>query len=281
MSMRIALTGTRGWIGRGLCSELQKLGCTLEILHGDVRHPATFNTRFDTLIHLASAKREDFISEPGRAFEVNVQGTENALQACERNGAKMVFISTSGVYARDASGALSEETACIAPPLPYGDSKWQGEELCRATHARSGIPVRILRIFNVYGPGQNEQFLIGYLVRHALTNRPIQLQTPHARRDFIHVADVRHAVALAATHQGSGVETFNVGSGRSHSVLEVVEELKKALKHPVTLHMPANPVESPDQAIANISRIQRALGWTPHITLPQGIQSCIVGDNAC
>ncbi|GAB0056940.1 GDP-6-deoxy-D-mannose reductase [Candidatus Magnetaquicoccaceae bacterium FCR-1] len=275
MKIRVALTGARGWIGAGLAPMLEAHGADPLVLDGDMRTPESFDAAFDVLIHLASASREAFLADPEASVAMHRAGIGNALHAAARNRARLVFISTSGVYARDATGVLDEESGRIDPPHPYGQCKWQEELSCRAWSDTHGVPVRILRLFNVYGPGQSERFLIGYLVRQAMNGATIRLLTPQARRDFVHLADVRRAILLAALTPLAGVEICNVGSGVARSVLDVVAALQKRLATPLQIVQPESIVPATDQAIAAIDRIRQALGWSPAITLEQGIAGCL------
>ncbi len=273
--MRIAMTGAAGWIGQRLFKRLAQSGETPLALTGNILESTTFDTGFDCLIHLAGAMQPQFKADFSMALQTNLLGIQRALDACVRNGAGLVFISTSGVYARNARGSLEEKDHLVHPPEPYGQSKWMGEQLCRLYHTRFQVPVRILRLFNVYGPGQTRALLIGYLTEEARANRPIRLKSPHSQRDFIHIDDVVTAIQAAAG-RFDGLETLNVGSGRAASVLSVVKLIEEKLARPLDVRMPADHnAGNNDQVTANIDKIDRLLNWKPKIDLAAGIESCL------
>lgn len=268
----LAITGAKGLLGQAL---LPLLGPSVQVLTGDVRLAGSFAARFDGLIHLAGALPHRFQEDFATALAVNVEGTRRALEACRANGAGMVLASTSGVYAPTAHGIHTEEAA-LDPSTPYGMSKLLAEALCRLYQKRYGLPVRILRIFNLYGPGQTADLLPGYLVRQAMAGLPIRLRTPEAGRDFIHVVDVARAFHLAALDGRSGMRVYNVGSGLSHRVGDWVPILAQQTGRRLEVITPPEGEEHVGRVIADITRIRTELGWNPTIDLEAGIASMVI-----
>lgn len=276
--MRVALTGSRGWIGRSLLSKLEFDGVDVIPLQGSVLDPSTFDVDFDFLIHLAALLPHHFERDFSGGFQVNVRGTQLALDACVKKGAALVLASTSGVYDRHVQGALEEEGVFIQPPHPYGQSKWLAEQLCYFYHARFQVPVAVLRLFNVYGPYQSDTLLVGYLVQQALLKQTITLHTPHSKRDFVHLYDV--VDAFSATIQTfSGLKVCNIGQGEAHSVLDVVKTLERIVGYSLDIRQPTPERGLGDSVFAKIDQAQTWLAWKPKVGLLDGLQSCLFPKN--
>lgn len=274
--MRIALTGARGWLGQRLVSHLGHYHDVIP-LTGDVRQQDTFivESGFDVLVHLASPMPWDFKERFSESVEISLMGMHQALKACTHNGASLVFASTSGVYTREHHGAVAEQDSLVRPPELYGQGKWLAEQICRMHHHSCQLPVRILRLFNPYGPDQSERLLIGYLLQQIRQGGVIELHHPHGHRDFIHIHDVVRAFAAAATRPFTGLQTINIGSSQVCSVLDVVRTAEWLLAHPLDIRLPGQG-EMPNESIhADISTAQQLLDWRPEISLPAGLAHCL------
>ncbi|MBF0419419.1 MAG: NAD(P)-dependent oxidoreductase [Magnetococcales bacterium] len=274
--MRIALTGAKGWVGQRLFAYLERQHEVVALV-GDVRRADTFVVApgFDVLLHLASPLPWDFKERFSESVEVSLTGMYLALEACVRYGASLVFASTSGVYTRGLLGAVGEHDDLIRPPELYGQSKWLAEQICRLYHQSRSIPVRILRLFNLYGPGQTERLLIGYLLRQVCQKGVIELHHPHDRRDFIHVHDVVRAFAASATRPFSGLQTINIGSSQAWSVLDVVRIAERMVAYPLDVRLPEQGAMSHESVYADITAARHLLDWNPEITLAAGLADCL------
>lgn len=267
--MVVAVTGARGVLGRQL---LPLLGERALILEGDVRLAGTFAHRFQWLVHLAGALPHHFRQDAATALAVNVEGTRRALEACRSNGAGLVLASSSAVYPVDRQGALAE-TVPAAPVMPYGVSKVMAEELAEFYHQNFAVPVKILRFFNVYGPGQGEELLPGYLIRKALRGEAITLHSPCSGRDFIHARDGARALLAALVPGESPHRVFNVGSGVAHAVRDWVTLLEEVVGRKLEVDMAEHPAT--DCVVADLTRTRQWLSWQPTLTLAQGIAATV------
>ncbi|OSM00079.1 putative NAD-dependent epimerase/dehydratase [Magnetofaba australis IT-1] len=206
---------------------------------------------------------------------INVQGVQQALTACARQDATLIFISTSGVYAPLDVHALREDDP-IEPPRAYGESKYIGERLCRAWWTEQSVPVKILRLFNVYGAYQSADLLPGYVLQQAVSGEPIALKTPQAQRDFLHADDAARAILSACAQSWEGFDLFNVGEGVSRSVAEFVETLERVMGRALPQErQPADDANEQDEVSqfrADITRIHNALGWSPSLDLEAGLR---------
>jgi nucleoside-diphosphate-sugar epimerase len=269
------LIGSTGFIGRLLLARLQAEGWTVIPWRADVRRVAECREEVEVVFHLAAlTKHQDFSQRPHECYDVNIGGTLAVLNYCQRVGARCVFTSTSGVYDAVGVTGLLTETAHLEPTLPYGISKWVAENLCRQqAHL---VPSVILRLFNVYGPGQHPDFFVPYVLDCLQEGRPLALRMPQARRDFVYVADVVEALVQAAHLAGTGSEVFNIGSGQATRVLDFVRLAEQIWgRAAVGLEtVGANAGEVP-AAIADIERARDRLGWMPRYDVQAGLAAML------
>ncbi|MEO5374497.1 MAG: SDR family oxidoreductase [Alphaproteobacteria bacterium] len=237
-------------------------------LEGDVREGSTFDADFHVLVHLAGALPRHFRTAPDDAHRVNLNGARQAAEACRRRGARLVYVSTSGVYDRAARGALCE-TASVGPISAYAESKLAAEHLCQQACAETVV----VRLFNPYGPGQGEDMLIGQVLALAQAGREVVVRTPASRRDFIHVGDVAGALLAVVMASTAPPPVLNVGSGVPARVADVVTFILGLLPHPVPVRWGAD--EAGDDAYADISLVLSALDWRPMVDLWQGVAALV------
>jgi nucleoside-diphosphate-sugar epimerase len=230
---------------------------------------------FDHVVHAAGLvgvaeswlRSADFMT-------VNVVGTVNALEYCRTNGCSMTMLSAY-VYAASASGPISEQ-APAQPSNPYALSKHLGEIACEFFARTYGMSITVLRLFNVYGPGQSGRFLIPTVLEQLLdpTVTEIAVDDLRPRRDYVYVSDVTSAVASTVGRSGFGI--FNVGTGLSYSVAEVIEIAMRVsgIRKPYRERGVGRRSELPD-AVADISALSRAAGWAPSVPLDAGLAATI------
>lgn len=225
----------------------------------------------DYVFHLAAESRiQPAIENPIYAVEANVTGTCNILQASRVHKIKRVmYSSTSAAYGLINEPPLKEDmiTDCLNP---YSVSKCAGEELCKMYSDLFGLDTVIFRYFNVYGERQptKGQYapVIGLFFRQKESGHPMSvvgdgLQT----RDYTYVGDVVSA-NIAATYIDAGLgEIYNVGTGISYSVLDIVEMIKG--EH---IHIPARPGEA-RYTNADTSKICNKLKWNPSVKVDDWI----------
>ncbi len=275
---RALVTGADGFIGRHLCATLRSSGNWSEVLvfQGDIREIADFATEVDIVFHLAARSRPgDFQEQAPDSFDVNVSGTLAVLLYCKRIGARCVFVSTSGVYAVPLPGERVSEDSPIDPAPGYALSKWIGERICLRCARELDLSIVILRLFNVYGPGQHPDFVVPYICDSLLRGEPITLRMPNAKRDFIYVSDVVTVMLQAASYPGRGAIFWNVGTGIATSIMDflrVAERELGVIGQIRTENPEAGNRREKSEIIANPERIGRELGWTPRVDLTGGLR---------
>lgn len=256
---KVLVTGGCGFIGSHLAQTLVNLGAEVTIIDdlstGSLENIRTFKDKItliqETIVNSdachRAVKNNDiifhcaaFISVPGSVKDpvtchnVNVNGTFNLLEAARHYGVqRFVFSSTSAVYGPCERTCL-ESDLNLEPISPYGATKLMGELYCKQFALLFGIPSVMLRYFNVYGPRQNphSQYaaVIAKFQYQMKRNEPITIFGDGMQtRDFVHVDQVVEAnllVAMAPKELING-HCYNVGTGTSISLLELVEEMKK------------------------------------------------------
>ncbi len=209
------------------------------------------------------------IERPTDYMDTNVQGTVHVLE-CARaaNVRKFVYAASSSCYGLAA--VPTGEDHPIGPEHPYGLSKYQGEMAVLHWHRVYRLPANSIRIFNAYGPRVRTTgaygAVFGVFFKQKLAGKPFTvIGDGTQRRDFLFVTDVAAAFLRAAESDFIG-EIWNLGAGNPQSVNRLVE----LLEGPV-VYIPKRPGE-PDCTFADISKIQRDLGWQPVVPFDQGVR---------
>ena len=274
---RVLVTGATGFIGRHLVPRLRTEG--FDVVEaggasGDTADEATWR-RFpasDVVVHLAG---KSFVPEswevPRLFVRTNLLGTIEALEYCRAHGARLVYLS-SYMYGDVARQPVPESTT-LAAKNPYALSKKLAEEACEFYAERFVVPVTILRPFNIYGPGQSDTFLIPSILNQMKAGREIHVKDLEPRRDYVYVVDVVEAIANASRRTG-GFGVFNVGSGTSHSVSELIRTIQDVWGSDLPVR--SDGVRRKDEimdTVADIARAREHLEWNPRFTLRQGLEA--------
>ncbi len=213
------------------------------------------------------------IERPLEYMRANVDGTLAVLEASRHAGVrKFVYAASSSCYGL-ADELPTTERAPIRPEYPYALSKYLGESTALHWAQVYRLPVISIRMFNVYGPRVRTTgaygAVFGVFLAQKLHRKPYTVVGDGTqRRDFVYVTDVARAYLMAA-ESGQVGEVFNLGSGNPQTVNRLVE-----LMGGEVVHVPKRPGE-PDCTWADIGKIQRALGWKPEISFPQGVDAML------
>lgn len=271
---RILVTGADGFAGKHLCSRLRTMcevvewGDEVDVTSGTL--PEVHPTH---VVHLAAATSVvESWEAPPRYYSVNAIGTANVLEVCRRTAASITYVST-WVYGNAEKPPVSE-SAPPAPVSPYHHSKWLGELICVYFAQRFGVPVTILRAANLYGPGQREGFLIPTLIRQALEKPAIEIKDPAPRRDYLFIDDLIEMILLSIPV--NGVNVYNVGSGKSYSVMDVARVVMQevgAVK-PLITRAFSRRDEILDSRM-DVTRAFNEVGWRPTVSLEEGIRRTV------
>lgn len=277
----ILVTGASGFIGRHLSQALELAGHHVTRLNGiditDARAMDTFaDAKIDHVFHLASRTFvPDAWNQPAEFQRVNVTGTVNVLELCRKIGAAITFVSA---YLYGIPDKLPiHESDRILPNNPYALSKHMAETVCRFYSDYYALPVKIVRPFNIFGPGQKSHFLIPEVLTQVMQGDRIHVKDLSPRRDYLYVMDLVEALLLTMEKR-DGPMVYNIGYGSSLSVSEIVDSIQSiaGTALPVISENVPRPNEIPD-VFADISAANEHLGWHPRFEFQDGIKIMLNG----
>lgn len=251
---KILVTGGAGFIGSHLIEELatyraqlvvldnlssgfeSNIGNSVRLVKGDIRTPAQLKAaamNADVVFHFAEyiPNVEGHVirssgKNPTQDAQICVEGTLNVLEECRRNDSSFVLASTAAVYG--SSEDPVREDSIQDPISVYGVSKLCAERYSLLYAKSYGIPVVIVRFFNVYGPRQRKYLMYDFLSKVRKTPRKVELLgTGSEVRDYIYVKDaVNILLSLVASQQHETLPIFNIGTGEGHTTGEIISQLE-------------------------------------------------------
>lgn len=300
---RILITGGAGFIGSALIKTLQQFDVEImvvddlsfgnrdfvdlpdanfqvvDILDAPRLNAVVQDFNPDWIIHLAAVHFIPWCNQyPYKAADINIHGTLRVLDAarlCTRLQG-VFFASTAAVY--PIADIAIQETHPTGPLDIYGLSKLTGERLMQGFHLETGIPAVACRFFNAFGPNETNPHLIPEIADQINAGaRTLRLGNQAPKRDFIHTHDMARAVVSLLEHFQEGFDVFNLGRGIEYSVLEVAQAFGNALDEMVLVEIDPAKVRKTDRLhlLADISKLTAFTGWSPQISLEEGIATLI------
>jgi len=252
----------------------------VEVLHCNILDEVSLRRALegvDQVLNLISATvPSTSVDQVDLELRANVQPTLRLLDAMRDVGTPLIVYPSSGgtIYGDEPPETGFTEESPATPYGSYGLGKLLVEEMI-GFYARSGGPqCLILRIANAYGPsvhGHNRQGVINAFLDRVSANEPVRIWGDgSAMRDYVHVEDILSAISelVCSTTRN---DIFNVGSGRSHSVLEVLELIENATGRQVQIERVASEYTGVVRNQLDISRLHDQTGWQPRIELSQGL----------
>jgi UDP-glucose 4-epimerase len=287
------VTGGAGFIGSHLVDTLLARGDEVHVLDdlstgkrdnipegarlhdGDIRSDADAvfdQVRPEVCFHFAAQPNVRVsVERPDFDADVNVVGTVRVLEAARKHGTKLVFASTGGAIYGEGDAPATED-APRRPLSPYGTAKLAGEEYIQTFNRLHGSTHTILRFGNVYGPRQDPHGEAGvvaiFMSRLRAGERPQIFGDGEQTRDYVYVGDAVAASIAALEHDGG---TFNVGTGKETSVLDLLERIQRVAGTNVEPEFaPPRPGELQRSAL-DVSLAANDLGWQPAQELDAGL----------
>lgn len=248
----------------------------------DIRDKAEMEQIFedneiDVIIHLAArAGVRPSIQDPLLYEDVNIKGTLNLLELSKEYGIKnFVFASSSSVYGVNEKVPFSESDMVERSISPYAASKKACETYCYTYHHLYEIPVVCLRFFTVYGPRQRPEMAIHKFTRLIDNEQEIEMYGDGAsKRDYTYITDIVDGI-VAAIDKRSGYEIINLGDSKVVELQYLISLIEKNLgKKAKIKQMPVQPGDVP-VTHADISKAQTLLGYTPKVSIEDGIKNFI------
>jgi UDP-glucose 4-epimerase len=297
---KVLVTGGAGFIGYHLCKKLSSLTNNLVIydnlssgamqnvndvpkakfVKGDILDLKNLceQPKQDIIYHLAAQVVVGYSMEnPLVDFETNAKGTLHVLEKARKDDAKVVFASSAAVYGNPTIFPTPESYG-FHPFSCYGLSKVVGEEYCQMYREQYGLNVVITRFANVYGlrcHGVIHDFL------EKLAKNPDKLEiigTGKQCRDFVHISDVVAALVLLGEKEGITGEVYNLGLGKTVSILELADMILGILKLKERTAVSTTGVSWQGDVTKiwfDITKAKKELGWTPKVTLEDSIREVI------
>ena len=290
--MKFLITGGMGFIGSYLVDYLLKQGNeitildnfsnsnkksmkkiennNLKIIEGDIRKINDVLNSIknqEIVIHLAAKiSVEESIKNPKETFDVNVSGTKNIINACEKsNIKKLIVASSAAVYGENLSNIKLKETSKTNPISPYGESKLLMENEIKKTQIKNKkLNCIILRFFNIFGKGQSTEYagVITKFIEKISTDETIEIFGDGLQqRDFISIYDVIESIDNAINNGESG--TYNIGRGETITIKELAKIMVAYSKKNITIsHLPPKQGDIKFSG-ANISLAKNEIKYSP------------------
>ena len=254
----------------------------LEIVEADVRDSNRIGEVFRLsrpaeVIHLAALHFIPYCDEhPLETLEVNAQGTRNVVEAgIQVNVTRILFTSSAAIY--PISNGPSPEITQARPVEIYGYSKWMAEAILELRCGANQLAGVALRLFNTYGPGETNPHVIPHVIEQIRAGGPIHLGNLESRRDYIFIEDAVEAIVRLRAVRTHGYSVYNVGSGSTHSVREIVGVFEDLLGRALDVRSEPDLVRRMDRPnlCADPATLERHIHWKPGTTLREGISKLL------
>jgi dTDP-glucose 4,6-dehydratase len=308
--MRILVTGGAGFIGSHLCERLVADGHEViamdnfitssrnnivhlighprfEFIECDIIESCWAQGPLDAVMNLASpASPVGYLDHPVETMLVGSHGTHNALELARRKGARFLQASTSEVYGDPQEHPQRESYWGNVNPIGvrsvYDEAKRFAEALTMAYHRQFGVPTRIARIFNTYGPRMDiaDGRVVPNFIAQAVRNEPITVYGDgSATRAFCYVTDL--VDGLVRLLWSDEVMPVNLGNPHEMTILEFAQAVKAAAGPECTSEIvfcqprKERIADDPQRRRPDITRAQTILGWEPRVPLEEGLRQTI------
>jgi UDP-glucose 4-epimerase len=303
--MQFLITGGAGFLGTALANYLVQRDHGVRVLddlsagdpggldprvifsRGDVRDvPKLWSLLrgVDCVYHLAAkVSVPESLLYPVEYNSVNVGGTVALMTAIRDAGVRRVILASSGAAYGEEELQPVKETQLMRPTSPYAVSKLASEYYVHAIGRLWKIESVVLRIFNAYGPRQplppSHAPVVPRFLRQAISGGSIVIfGDGRQSRDFVYVDDVVRALAVAATASAVNQKVINIGSGVEVTVTQLVDEIERLLGKRVHRIVNQDEVGGVTRLVGDISLAAELLGWSPRVSLAEGLASMIAKD---
>lgn len=302
--MRILITGAAGFLGSHLTEKMLSMGHLViglddfstgnvnnlnsvlknrnfQFVQQDVRNSMDFQV--DLILNFACpASPKHYQIDPVRTIETNFLGMINLLHLARKNKAKLIQASTSEIYGDPTISPQSEEYWGNVNPIGirscYDEGKRAAETLCFDYLRQFQLDIRVLRIFNTYGPNMaiDDGRVVSNFIVQALRNTEITMYgTGSQTRSFCYVDDLINAVIKIIDLPQNPNTPINVGNPTEFSILELAEKIIKLTSSKSKITFSHLPLDDPKQRRPDIKKANEILNWSPKISLEEGLLKTI------
>lgn len=302
--MKVLISGGAGFIGSHLCDYYLNRGdevlCVdnfitgrrenishliinskFHLIEADISEPIEVSGQLDAILHFASpASPKDFTKYPIQIMRANGFGTYQLLELARKKQSKFLLASTSEVYGDPLVHPQTEDYQGNVNPIGirsvYDESKRFAEALSFAFYREYGIPIRIARIFNTYGPRMriDDGRVVPNLILNAMQSQPLTIYGDGKQtRSFCYIDDLIDGIAKLL--DGDISEPINLGNPDEFTILELANLILELTKTKSELKFVALPQDDPKRRKPDISKAKRLLGWEPKVSLKQGLKQTI------
>ena len=238
------------------------------------------DTPIEAVFHLAAYGVRPDCRGLGEMQRINVELPAALVRLCSEWRARMVMAGTFSEYRSPAAQELLLEDSPLEQGKLYGSSKAAGGLMASAIAHSSGIGFRLLRLFKVYGAGEAPHRLLPALVRGLANRERVAISSGTQVLDFVYIDDVVEAMLRADAHcrEEGGIATWNVATGRAHSVREFAESVAQAMDADVSLlGFGAIAMRKDDEPwlVGSPDLLRAELGWQPSIGLEDGVRAAV------
>jgi dTDP-glucose 4,6-dehydratase len=302
--MRIVLAGGAGFIGSHLADRLISEGYEVVVVDNlvtgyeknvehlrsnpnfsfvwhDVIKPLDIPGRIDWVLNLASpASPIDYLKLPFETLQVGSYGTHNTLELAREKGASYLLTSTSEVYGDPLVHPQPEEywgnVNPIGPRSVYDEAKRYAEAATMACHREYGLDIRIVRIFNTYGPRNrvDDGRVVPTFINQALRDEPITVfGEGQQTRSFQYVDDLVEGILLLMNTRFN--QPVNIGNPVEMTILEFAKLIIELTESKSEIVYRPLPQDDPQTRQPDITRARDLLGWEPHVSVEDGLRRTI------
>jgi GDP-4-dehydro-6-deoxy-D-mannose reductase len=275
--MNLLISGSKGFVGKYLCQELQLLKFDYEIFDRKDHNINSLDSwlsygKKDILIFLSGKTNIlDSWRDPFKTNSDNLNSINAALEYCRIYKVKLIYFS-SFIYESNSEGYY-KETDRIKPYNPYALSKILSEQLIHFYSTNFDLNSIVLRPFNIYGPGQKSTFLIPHIFDQIKNGDCITLKTIKPVRDYIHVKDVVQAIISVIKNGIEGYSTFNLSTGIGTSVSQIVKLISQEFNKEIQVIISSDDNDKTImRAIGDNTLIKTTFKWEPTINIELGLK---------
>ena len=303
---KVLITGAAGFIGSHLCDRFIKEGFYVigldsfltgspdniahlignerfKFIKYDVTNYIYIPDEIDIILHFACpASPVDYLNHPIHTMKVDSLGTINTLGLAKAKKARYIFASTSEVYGDPLVHPQLEtywgNVNPIGPRSVYDEAKRFSEALTIAYYREHKIDVRIVRIFNTYGPRMrmNDGRVVPNFIIQALKNEPITIFGDGTQtRSFCYVDDLIEGIFKTAIMENIDGEVFNLGNTEEHKIKDFAQIIKSLTNSKSLIIFKSLPQDDPTRRCPDIYLVKEKLHWEPKIGLEEGLGKVI------